>query len=172
MLKTNFYSHQTRKGETYFFLNNYVSWKILNKNLNCHRQVWLFSYMDSYIYSVSVCWLNLWAILVQIILANRCERKRLYSTKRTRYLILILRKTSEQFINMKDRIWICYCWTCSNVPCSGYTNCLELVELHLQNIFCVMPGGRIVYPKLLKIYLNTMIWLVSFVYIFKNKKDN
>ncbi|CAD6252908.1 unnamed protein product [Miscanthus lutarioriparius] len=38
--------------------------------------------------------------LVRIIMANRCERKRLYSTKRT----------------------------------SGYTNCLELVELHLQNI--------------------------------------
>jgi len=114
-------------------------------------------------YSVSVFWLNLWAILVQIIMANRCERKRLYSTNKTRYRILILRKTSEQFINMKDRIWICYCWTCSNVPCSGYTNCLELVELHLQNIFCVMPGGRIVYPKLVKIYLNTTIWLVSFL---------
>jgi len=54
----------------------------------------------------------------------------------------------------------------------GGHRCLELVELDLQNIFCVMPGGRIVYPKLVKIYLNTMIWLVSFVYIFKNKKDN
>lgn len=50
----------------------------------------------------------------------------------------------------------------------GGRRCLELLESHLQNTFCVMPCGRIVYPKLVKIYLNTTIWLVNFVRIYKN----
>lgn len=144
---------------------------------NCHRHVCLFSYIASPIstlflfsdYIYEPCWYRLyWLIDVNARDYTALLRQGIshLNSKKNVWTVSSMWRIVYEFA-IVEHVQMCPAVLIQGRP--GGHRSLELVESHLQNTFYFTPGGRIVYPKLVKIYLNTMIWLVSFVYIFKNE---